>query len=95
MNFLNIPFHLNPRLICGLYYYGETAFEIISDQATICGCGRWMQGTAASPTTEKAPELYLVTLGEVAEGIALNLARQLCADGVYDEIDCSGAAFAK
>ena len=42
---LGIPFHLNPRLVRGLDYYGHTAFEITSDQlgaqATVCGGGRY------------------------------------------------------
>ncbi len=29
---LSILFHLNPRLVRGLDYYGHTAFEITSDQ---------------------------------------------------------------
>ena len=43
--FLKIPFNLNPRLVRGLDYYCQTAFEITSDklgaQATICGGGRY------------------------------------------------------
>ena len=42
---LQIPYHLNPRLVRGLDYYGHTAFEITSDQlgaqATVCGGGRY------------------------------------------------------
>ena len=42
---LQIPYQLNPRLVRGLDYYGQTAFEITSDQlgaqATVCGGGRY------------------------------------------------------
>ena len=42
---LEIPFHINTRLVRGLDYYGHTAFEITSDQlgaqATVCGGGRY------------------------------------------------------
>ena len=42
---LGIPFQLNPRLVRGLDYYSDTAFEITSNQlgaqATVCGGGRY------------------------------------------------------
>ncbi|MGE5658406.1 MAG: histidine--tRNA ligase [Actinomycetota bacterium] len=42
---LGIRYQLNPRLVRGLDYYTDTAFEIISDdlgaQATVCGGGRY------------------------------------------------------
>ena len=42
---LQIPYQLNPRLVRGLDYYDQTAFEITSDQlgaqATVCGGGRY------------------------------------------------------
>jgi histidyl-tRNA synthetase len=42
---LGIKYQLNPRLVRGLDYYTDTAFEIISDdlgaQATVCGGGRY------------------------------------------------------
>ena len=42
---LQIPFHLNPRLVRGLDYYSHTAFELTSKQlgaqATVCGGGRY------------------------------------------------------
>ena len=42
---LQIPFNLNLRLVRGLDYYCQTAFEIISDQlgaqSTVCGGGRY------------------------------------------------------
>ena len=42
---LGIPFQLNPRLVRGLDYYSDTAFEITSSQlgaqATVCGGGRY------------------------------------------------------
>jgi histidyl-tRNA synthetase len=42
---LEIPYHLNPRLVRGLDYYTHTAFEIQSEdlgaQATVCGGGRY------------------------------------------------------
>ncbi|NET34712.1 MAG: histidine--tRNA ligase, partial [Cyanothece sp. SIO1E1] len=42
---LNIPYHINPRLVRGLDYYTHTAFEIQSNdlgaQATVCGGGRY------------------------------------------------------
>jgi len=42
---LNIPVHLNPKLVRGLDYYSHTAFEITSDQlgaqSTVCGGGRY------------------------------------------------------
>lgn len=42
---LGISYELNPRLVRGLDYYTDTAFEIISDdlgaQATVCGGGRY------------------------------------------------------
>ena len=42
---LNIPFLINPRLVRGLDYYDQTAFEITSGQlgaqATVCGGGRY------------------------------------------------------
>jgi len=45
LNWLCIPFKLNPRLVRGLDYYGHTAFEITSDQlgaqSTVCGGGRY------------------------------------------------------
>lgn len=45
LSLLGIPFELNPRLVRGLDYYTNTAFEIISRdlgaQATVCGGGRY------------------------------------------------------
>ena len=42
---LNIPFQINPTLGRGLYYYGHTVFEWVSDrlgaQATVCAGGRY------------------------------------------------------
>lgn len=42
---LNIPYDLNPRLVRGLDYYTDTAFEIqsadLGAQATVCGGGRY------------------------------------------------------
>ena len=42
---LNIPFNVNKRLVRGLDYYSQTAFEITTDQlgaqSTICGGGRY------------------------------------------------------
>ncbi len=42
---LDIAYKVNPRLVRGLDYYTQTAFEIISDdlgaQATVCGGGRY------------------------------------------------------
>ena len=42
---LQIPFHLNQRLVRGLDYYSHTAFELTSKQlgaqATVCGGGRY------------------------------------------------------
>ena len=42
---LGISYQLNPRLVRGLDYYTNTAFEIISDdlgaQSTVCGGGRY------------------------------------------------------
>ena len=52
-------------------------------------------GAAAKLTSEKAPDLYLVNRGEKAEAVALRLARQLRAAGVFVELDGSGAAFGK
>ncbi|WP_017292967.1 histidine--tRNA ligase [Geminocystis herdmanii] len=45
LSLLGISFELNPRLVRGLDYYTNTAFEIISSdlgaQATVCGGGRY------------------------------------------------------
>lgn len=45
LSLLGISFELNPRLVRGLDYYTNTAFEIISQdlgaQATVCGGGRY------------------------------------------------------
>lgn len=42
---LNIPYHINDRLVRGLDYYTHTVFEIMSDdlgaQATVCAGGRY------------------------------------------------------
>ncbi|OEF96378.1 histidine--tRNA ligase [Desulfuribacillus alkaliarsenatis] len=42
---LEIPFHINPRLVRGLDYYTQTAFEFMEDSigamSTICGGGRY------------------------------------------------------
>lgn len=42
---LGIPYHINPTLVRGLDYYGETVFEWVTDklgsQATICAGGRY------------------------------------------------------
>ncbi len=42
---MNIPFHINPRLVRGLDYYTQTAFEFMEDSigamSTICGGGRY------------------------------------------------------
>ena len=54
---LGIPFKLNSRLVRGLDYYGDTTFEITSDQlgaqATICGGGRYNElvGSLGGPDT--------------------------------------------
>jgi len=41
----NIAYHVNPRLVRGLDYYGKTVFEWLSDrlgaQATVCAGGRY------------------------------------------------------
>ena len=54
---LAIPFQVNTRLVRGLDYYGQTAFEITSDQlgaqATVCGGGRYdglVEQLGGSPT---------------------------------------------
>ena len=54
---LAIPFQVNTRLVRGLDYYGDTAFEITSDQlgaqATVCGGGRYdglVEQLGGSPT---------------------------------------------
>nr|YP_010728753.1 histidine tRNA synthetase [Phymatolithon calcareum]WEA76788.1 histidine tRNA synthetase [Phymatolithon calcareum] len=45
LNTLEIPYKINTRLVRGLDYYSNTAFEIMSDQLgsqnTICGGGRY------------------------------------------------------
>ncbi|WP_069791584.1 histidine--tRNA ligase [Cyanobacterium sp. IPPAS B-1200] len=45
LNDLNITYHLNSRLVRGLDYYTDTAFEIqsadLGAQATVCGGGRY------------------------------------------------------
>ena len=46
LNALNIPFHINPRLVRGLDYYNRTVFEWViktktGAQNTVCGGGRY------------------------------------------------------
>jgi histidyl-tRNA synthetase len=45
LNALNIPYHINPKLVRGLDYYCHTVFEWTTDllgaQATVCGGGRY------------------------------------------------------
>ena len=89
---LEIPFHVNTRLVRGLDYYGHTAFEITSDQlgaqATVCGGGRYdglveQLGGSATPAIGWAlgMERLLLVLEAAAkidpEGLAAQLTAQL------------------
>ena len=52
-------------------------------------------GAAARLSTTAAPEVYVVNRGDEAERVALALARELRAAGLYVELDASGSAFGK
>ncbi|MBC7489068.1 MAG: histidine--tRNA ligase [Glaciimonas sp.] len=45
LNYNNIPFTINPRLVRGMDYYNRTVFEWVTDQlgsqGTVCGGGRY------------------------------------------------------
>ncbi len=45
LDILNIPYHINPRIVRGLDYYNRTAFEIVTDQlgaqGTVLAGGRY------------------------------------------------------
>ena len=53
------------------------------------------QGVAARLTATPSAEVYLVNRGGEAERVALALARQLRAAGLWVELDASGSAFGK
>ena len=38
---LNIPFTVDPGIVRGLDYYTKTIFEILNDEFTVCGGGRY------------------------------------------------------
>jgi histidyl-tRNA synthetase len=53
------------------------------------------QGVAARLTAPLCPDVYLVNRGDKAECVALALARDLRAAGLWVELDSSGSAFGK
>jgi histidyl-tRNA synthetase len=121
---LDIPFHINPRLVRGLDYYTHTAFEIqsadLGAQATVCGGGRYdgliaqlggpdtpaigwaiglerltllLKQLAVDPSSSM--DVYVVSRGDAAAGVALKMAQGLRQAGLAVEMDLSGSAFGK
>ena len=41
LNLLNIPYVIDPSIVRGLDYYTKTIFEILNDDFTVCGGGRY------------------------------------------------------
>ena len=92
---LGIPFLLNTRLVRGLDYYNQTAFEITSDQlgaqATVCGGGRYdgligQLGGAPTPAIGWAlgMERLLLVLEAAAQANPQGPAALLAADAPPD-----------
>ena len=53
------------------------------------------EGVASRLTATVAPDVYVVNRGDEAERVALSMARDLRAAGLWVELDSSGSAFGK
>jgi len=51
---MEIPYEIDPKIVRGLDYYSKTVFEIVNDEITVCGGGRYDYLIEGSRRTEDA-----------------------------------------
>ncbi|GAA0354739.1 histidine--tRNA ligase [Bacillus horti] len=85
---MSIPFHVNPRMVRGLDYYTQTAFEIIIEGfgaiGTVCGGGRY-NGLVQQIGGENVPG---IGFGLGIERVILALKTQKVDIPIKSSIDC-------
>ena len=118
LNYLNIEYKIDPRIVRGLDYYTKTVFELISkkDGYAILAGGRYdglIEEVGGMPTPcigfatgmerlislldeeklniqkENNPSLYIATIGQKANLLAIKLVDELRKNDIYCEKDIS------
>ena len=80
---LNIPYTVDPGIVRGLYYYTKTIFEILNDDFTVCGGGRYDRLIEQLG----GPEMPAVGFGLGIERLLLTLQNEgieIPNEGLYD-----------
>ena len=83
LDILNIPYTVDPGIVRGLDYYTKTIFEILNDDFTVCGGGRYDRLIEQLG----GPEMPAVVFGLGIERLLLTLKNEgieIPSEGLYD-----------
>ena len=83
LDILNIPYTVDPGIVRGLDYYTKTIFEILNDDFTVCGGGRYDRLIEQLG----GPEMPAVGFGHGIERLLLTLKNEgieIPSEGLYD-----------
>ena len=83
LDILNIPYTVDPGIVRGLDYYTKTIFEILNDDFTVCGGGRYDRLIEQLD----GPEMPAVGFGLGIERLLLTLKNEgieIPSEGLYD-----------
>lgn len=83
LDILNIPYTVDPEIVRGLDYYTKTIFEILNDDFTVCGGGRYDRLIEQLG----GPEMPAVGFGLGIERLLLTLKNEgieIPSEGLYD-----------